>query len=155
MDTKSFINALDMNDLATEASALVAWDIGIAKSVDDVAQYMYRGGPWPPQAALKHRLKIHRSEDDHRPERKYWEYVKTEMAIFLCEDDKRYRELWRRLGSLEKKGTPTFLTVIAAYLGEKAGVQTALLVSFVAVCLYGAAKLGKEAFCRYLKDRDA
>ena len=155
MDAKSLIEVLDKNDLTTEASALVAWEIGAAKSVDEVAQFMCRGGPWPPQAALKAPRRIRLSEDDHRPERKYWEYVKTEMAIFLCEDDKRYRELWRRLGSLEKKSTTALVAVIAAYFGEKAGVQAVLLTGFVAVCLYGATKLGKEAFCRYLKDRDA
>ncbi len=155
MDTKTLIDALDSSDLTAEASALVAWDIGIANSVDDVAQFMCRGGPWPPQAALKPPRRIRLSEDDDRPERKYWEYVKEEMAVFLCEDDKRYRELWRRLGSLEKRSTTGLVAVIAAYLGEKVGVQAALLAGFVAVCLYGAAKLGKEAFCRYLKDRDA
>ena len=153
MDATALLNSLDINELTYEATPLIAWEIGAADSIDSVAKYMYRGGPYPPQAALKPPRRILLSEDDHRPEKQYWDYVKEEMSVFLCTSDTRYKELWNRIDALENKSTTTLVAMISAYLGEKFGVEATLLAGFVAVCLYGAIKVGKEALCRYLSEQ--
>ncbi len=77
------------------------------------------------------------------------------MYLFLCKDDKRYRELWKRIAALEKKSTGAIVGIVAAFLGQIIGAPATLLAGFVAVCIYGAAKLGKEAYCRYLSQNQA
>jgi hypothetical protein len=118
--------------------------------MDDVAQFMYRGGPLSPRAATRPP-----PTEDKRPEKKYWEFVKEEMGVFLCKDDKGYPELWKRITALEQKSTTVLVGVIAASLGQAIGAPPTLLAGFVAVCLYGFAKLGKETYCRYLNQREA
>jgi hypothetical protein len=81
--------------------------------------------------------------------------VKEEMGVFLCKDDKRYRELWKRIAAQEKKSTTALVGVIAAFLGQVVGAPATLLAGFVAVCLYAVAKLGKEAYCRYINQPEA
>jgi hypothetical protein len=71
------------------------------------------------------------------------------MRIFLCTDDARYEPLWKRITNLEKRNTSAVVGVIAAFLGQIVGAPATLLAGF-AVCLYGAAKLGKEAYCRHV-----
>lgn len=155
MDTSALLNCLDRNELTYEATSLITWEIGAANNIDSVAKFMYKGGPFPPQAALKPPRRILLSEEDQRPEKKYWEFVKEEMATFLCTSDERYKELWKRIDALENKSTTALVAIISAYIGEKLGVEAALLAGFVAVCLYGAIKIGKEALCRYLNEQNS
>jgi hypothetical protein len=150
MDTKSLLDAVNPDELTVEAPNLIAWKLGIVDNMDDVAQFMYRGGPFSPQASTRPP-----PAEDKRPEKKYWELVKEEMGVFLCKDDKRYRELWKRITALEQKSTTALVGVIAAFLGQVIGAPATLLAGFVAVCLYAVAKLGKEAYCRYLNQREA
>ena len=145
MDASELLACLDKDELTNEATSLIAWEIGAADNVDSVAKFMYWGGPYPPQAALRPPRHIRLSEDDHRPDKRYWSLVKEEMTIFLCASDKKYKELWRRIDALEKKNTTAIVALISAYLGEMFGVPATILAGFVAVCLYGAIKIGKEA----------
>jgi hypothetical protein len=145
MDSGSLISAIDPNELLVEAPNLIAWKIGAVSDMDGVAQFMYKGGPYSPQAAAKPR-----SGEDGRPEKSLWECVKHEMRIFLCTDEARYQPLWKRITDLENRNTSVVVGVIAAFLAQLVGAPATLLAGFVAVCLYGAAKLGKEAYCRYL-----
>lgn len=154
MNPEALIRGLNRHELIVESTPLVAWETGVAADMEDVAQFLYRGGPYPPQASVTP-PPLPRPEDDRRPEKKYWDYVKAEMAVLLCEDDARYRELWKRLGGLEKNSTTAVVGVIAAYFGERAGVPATLLGGFVAVVLYASVKVGKEALCRYLVARGA
>ncbi len=77
------------------------------------------------------------------------------MFSFLCEDSPKYKELWERLGKLEKKSSSAIVLVISGYIGEKAGMEGSILAGFVAVCLYGAAKVSKEALCQYMRNNNA
>jgi hypothetical protein len=144
---KSLIDAVNPDELTSKAPTLLAWEMGIANNMDDVARFMYRGG-WSIRAGPP-------PTQDRRPAKKYWQFVKEEMHVFLCKDDKRYRELWRRIAALEKKTTTALVGVIAAFLGQQIGAPATVLTGFVAVCLYAAAKLGKEAYCRYLSQHEA
>jgi hypothetical protein len=149
MNSTDLVAALNPADLTYEASALIAWEIGIVGDMDSVAQFMCKGGPWPPQASVKHPHRIQLSEDDPRPQKRYWEMVKEELTVFLCTNDKKYKELWSRIGALENKGTRAIVLIISGYLGEKFGLQASLLAGFVAVFFFGVIKIGKEAYCRY------
>jgi hypothetical protein len=127
VNAQELVESLDMQQLKVEVSALMAWEIGIVNDAEGVAQFMYRGGPFPPQASARGPR-----GEDLRPEKKYWEFVRDEMHIFLCTDDKRYRELWKRINALEKNAKTSLVTVIAAFLGQLIGAPATLLAGFVA-----------------------
>ena len=150
MDTKPLLDSFNPDELTVEAPNLIAWKLGLVDNMDDVAQFMYQGGPLSPQASTRPP-----GEQDRRPQKKYWELVKEEMSVFLCKDDKRYKELWKRIAALEKKSTTALVGVVAAFLGQVIGAPATLLAGFVAVCLFAIAKLGKEAFCRYVSQGEA
>jgi hypothetical protein len=144
MDSQALLESLNATDLTVEATALIAWDIGVVSTEDEVANFMYRGGGFPPQASTKPP-----PSEDRRPDRKYWEFVKAEMHVFLCTDDKKYRALWKQIGDLQKKSTTAIVGVVATFLGASVGAPATLLVGFVSVCFYAALKVGKEAYCGY------
>lgn len=148
MTSGELLECLNLTELTFEATALVAWEIGAVGSMDEVAQFMHRGGPWPPQASTKGPRHFKLSEDDPRPEKEYWAMVKEELTAFLCTNDKKYKELWSRINALESKGTSALVLVVSGYLGEKFGLQASLLAGFVAVFFYGILKIGKESYCR-------
>lgn len=148
MEPSELLAHLNASDLAVEATPLMAWEIGAVDDMESAAKFMYRGGPWPPQASARPPRHIKLSEDDPRPEKKYWLMVKEELTSFLCTNDKKYKELWSRISALEKKGTSAIVLVISGYLGERFGLHASLLAGFVAVFFYGVIKVGKEAYCR-------
>ncbi|NMM88609.1 hypothetical protein B2J88_30400 [Rhodococcus sp. SRB_17] len=148
VSTQSLLSEIDLSELTATAPPLIAWKLGLVHTEDEVAAFMYHGGPVSPQASTSGP-----HGEDRRPDKTYWDAVKTEMHLFLCTDDKRYRELWKRIAALEGKGTTALVGVIATFLGASLGVATTLIAGFVAVCLYGVAKLGKEAYCSYAHQR--
>lgn len=150
MDTHALIEQVNLAELMVDAPPLIAWKLGIVEDEDSVAQFMYYGGPASPRASAGGP-----SGEDRRPDKSYWQAVKKEMHLFLCTSDKRYTELWKRIDALENKGTTALVGVIATFLGASIGAPATLLAGFVAVCLYGAAKLGKEAYCRYTAEERA
>ena len=148
MDTSALLQSVNPNELTLEATALAAWAIGAVSTADEVASFMYQGGRFAPQASLRSPQSA-----DSRPHRKYWGFVKTKMRIFLCTDGKKYRALWKDISELQKKSTTAIVGVIAAFLGDWAGAPATLLAGFVAVCLYAAIKVGKEAYCEYTSNQ--
>ena len=146
MDAQSLIQDLNPILLTAEASALVLWEMGVTDDPEKIVQFMYQGGPVPPQMSAK---RTPPTGPDPRPDRKYWEYVKSEIRTFLCADDKKYKPLWKELESLGKQSTTVVVGVVATFLSQSLGVAATLLTGFVAVCLYTALKLGKEAYCKY------
>ena len=99
MNAEALLVALNKDQLVYEASPLVAWELGAAKTIDDVAEYMYKGGRYPPQASVKSPPVF---GPDRRPPKSYWDYVKREFHVFLCSPGQTYSELWNRLGKIEK-----------------------------------------------------
>lgn len=155
MDAQNLINIIDADQLTYEAKSLMAWEKGAVDNIDDVAQFMWQGGPYPAQASANRPRRIKLSEDDPRPKKKYWDFVKKEMFCFLCENSPKYKELWSRIGKLENKSTGAIVVVVSGYIDEKSGVEGSILAGFVAVCFYGAAKVSKEALCDYLRVNNA
>lgn len=145
MDSQSLLEIIDAEELVYEAPNLYAWKLGAVSDAEGVAQFMYRGGPSTPQASASRSPRT----EDPRPEQKYWEFVKQEMHIFLCTDDKRYRALWKQIEDMKKRSTTAIVGVIATFLSASVGVAATLLTGFVAVCLFAAVKVGKEAYCKY------
>lgn len=142
MNTQSLLAEIDSRELTYEAPPLFAWEKGIASTVEDVANSMYRGGLFSSQ------MSAHRTPpEDSRPEKKYWDYVKTEMRLFLCTDDKKYKSLWKQIDGMQKRSTTAVVGIIAAFLGSLLGAPATILAGFVAVCLYAVLKVGKEAYC--------
>jgi hypothetical protein len=152
MNAEALLAALSKDQLVYEASPLVAWELGGVETVDDVAEYMYKGGRYPPQASVKSPRVL---GPDRRPPKTYWDCVKSEFRVFLCSPDQRYSELWSRLGKIENQGTTAIVSVISAYMGNRLGIEAGVISGFVAVCLYGALKIGKEALCKYLSGSGA
>ncbi len=62
MDAKALIDSVDLDELMVEAPPLVAWKQGIVDNADDVAKFMYKGGPDIRAAAKR------RPAEDRRPE---------------------------------------------------------------------------------------
>jgi hypothetical protein len=155
MNANSLLNLIELRELTYEATSLFAWEIGVEDNIDDVAKYMWKGGAVHPQASARPPNRIRLSEDDPRPDKKYWTFVKLEMRELLCNENKKYDDLWRKIEELKTKSTRSIVGTIAGYIGAKFGVEAALLTGFVAVCLYGATKVSKEAFCEQLKENNA
>jgi len=150
MNIDNFIKEINTNELIEETHELIAWENGLAYNIDDLAKFIYQNGPLLPDNYSKKQRTLS-SRTDNRPEKKYWYFVKNEMIAFVCHDEKKYEKLWERINSIENKSTTAFVATISAYIGEKAGVDMAILSGFVAVCLYGLSKIGKEALCTYLQ----
>ncbi|WP_152033899.1 hypothetical protein [Paracidovorax avenae] len=144
MDTQTLLAEIDARELTYEAPPLFAWETGIASTDEEVASLMYRGGRFPPQMSTRRT-----PPEDTRPEKTYWDHVKNEMRLFLCTDEKKYKALWKQIEAIQKKSTTAIVGVIATFLGSSLGAPATILAGFVAVCLYAALKVGKEAYCGY------
>jgi hypothetical protein len=144
MNTQSLLAEIDAHELTYEAPPLFAWEMGIASTEEEVANLMYRGGRFPPQMSMRRT-----PPDDYRPEKTYWNQVKAEMRLFLCTDDKKYKALWKKIDSMQKRSTSAIVGIIAAFLGESLGAPSTIVAGFVALCLYAALRVGKEAYCTY------
>lgn len=143
MDSSTLLADLNAEELIIEAPPAIAWKRGIVDTADGVAQFMYKGGPYPTASADSKKF------EDRRPDKSYWQAVKVEMHHFLCTDDKRYKDLWKRIAELDKKSTSAIVALVSAYLGSVIGVAGTVIAGFVAVCFYAVLKIGKEAYCRY------
>lgn len=144
--------------LVRMAPALVYLEMGHVKTADEVAQFMVKGGAEVKTFALKkeywRRWVAHaaiKPPEDKRPPKKYWSLFKREFLLFLCTNDRKYSQLRRKLRSYGRKSETLVVSLIAAAIGSSMGVAAGVVAGFSAVCLYLLAKLGKEAFCAYLK----
>jgi hypothetical protein len=149
MNTASLLSAIDPDELSVFAPSLSGWKRGLFANEDQVAEFMVQGGATSPTASATGGP----AGQDPRPNRKYWDFVKQEMHVFLCKDDKRYKDLWKSIAALQKKSTTAIVGLIAAYLGGLISAPATLLAGFVAVCLYGMLKIGKEAYCQQAAQR--
>jgi len=147
MQSVTPFDSIQDSELIAQAPPLIAWKLGAVNSSEEVAAFMYRGGPKSPTASV-----AKPGAPDPRPDRKYWVYVKAEMRTFLCSDESRYKELWAKIHALKDKSGTAIVGLIATYLASTLGAAATLLTGFVAVCLYAFIKIGKEAYCRFSDD---
>jgi len=119
-----------------------------ALDAEEAAAFLYKGGPFPPQMALKPRRHVFEMRVDDRPPKKYWEQVKKEMYLLICTEDEKYIKLRKEIAKATKKSGASITAVVAATLGDLLGVEATLLTGFCAIALFGVAKIGKEAYCK-------
>lgn len=153
-----WITRLNPRKLVPIAPAIAYLEMGHVTTMDEVAQFMVKGGAEVKTFALKNdyggRFVAHaetRPPKDKRPPKKYWLLVKHEFHLFLCTNDRKYGKLRRKLRSYGKKSEAMVISLIAAAIGSSIGVMAGVIAGFCAVCLYGVVKMGKEAFCAYLQ----
>jgi hypothetical protein len=82
--------------------------------------------------------------------RGFWANIREQFILFLCTEDPRYAEertAFRRKG---REATPALLGMLtgAIIAGLGGGVLISTLAPFVALLLYTAAMMTKEAFCQ-------
>jgi ABC-type antimicrobial peptide transport system permease subunit len=81
------------------------------------------------------------------PPKEWWPRVKHEFHVFLCTDDAKYEDLREKLRESASVTSTTVLSAIAAAIGSTLGFEAGAIVGLVAVCIYAAIKIGKEAYC--------
>jgi hypothetical protein len=145
---------IDSYQLSLQALPLSVWELSndVNWKLEDLASQLWKGGPRISMSAKK---RIQLSGDDPRPPKSYWVYVRNEFHTMLCTDSQEYEELWVKLNKLTDKSAVSIVALTSAYIGAKLGLEGALISQFVAICIYGASKLGKNAFCNQVSDSNA
>lgn len=80
----------------------------------------------------------------------YWDTVKKEFHLFLCTDDSKYSDLRKSLQAKGSKSATVTISTISAALANYVGVVAGVVVPMIALCLYGALKIGLHAYCNLL-----
>lgn len=147
-----WLENIDFLSLMAEAPQTAMLDMGDAFSVDDVAALMVEGAPiafaaLPPKDKDKLIKGLHTRAKQDLPPKEWWPRVKEEFHIFLCTDAPKYEELRKKIQESASATTTTFVGIISAAIGSKLGFEAGSLTGLVALCIYAAAKLGKEAYC--------
>ncbi len=147
-----WIRQIEPMDLIVEAPQIQLLDFSDKFTIDDAAALMVQGAPQffatlkptEKEALLKGHFK--RSQEK-LPPKEWWPKVKYEFHVFLCTDDKKYRDLRKKLRESGNVTSTTILTMISAAIGSSLGFEAGFIVGLVAVCLYAVIKIGKEAYC--------
>ncbi len=139
-------------DLIAEAPQIQLLHFGDKFTIDDAAALMVQGAPQF-FASLKPKEKEelikghYKRSQENLPPKEWWPKVKYEFHVFLCTDDKKYKDLRKKLKESASVTSTTILSTIAAAIGNSLGFEAGAIVGLVAVCLYGVIKIGKEAYC--------
>jgi len=119
-------------------------------TVEDILPFMVRGGP-PPRvmSADKDIRKVREYLDnDPRPPMKYSEAVKEEINELICGSSEKYAELRNRIKFYIDAGEKGILTLIVAFISTNLGLEAGAVSGFCALFLFGAKKIGLNAYCK-------
>ena len=147
-----WIDKIEPLDLIAEAPQIQILDFDDCYSIDDAAALMVQGAPQF-FASLKTKEKeelvkgYYKRSHEELPPKEWWPKVKNEFHIFLCTDDNKYTDLRKKLKESGSVTSTTVLSAVAAAIGSSLGFELGAIVGLVAVCIYGAIKIGKEAYC--------
>lgn len=147
-----WIEQIDPMELIVEAPQIQLLDFDDNYTIDDAAALMVKGAPQF-FASLKSKEKdklikgYYKRSQEELPPKEWWPKVKDEFHIFFCTDDKKYDDLKIKLKESSGVTSTTVLSIIAAAIADSLGFEAGALVGLVAVCLYGAIRIGKEAYC--------
>lgn len=147
-----WIDKIEPLDLITEAPQIQILDFDDSYSIDDAAALMVQGAPQF-FASLKTKEKEelikgrYKRSYEELPPKEWWLKVKREFHVFLCTDDNKYADLRKKLKDSGNVTSTTVLSAIAAAISSSLGFELGSIVGLVAVCIYGAIKIGKEAYC--------
>lgn len=152
MSAELLIEGIDPEVLTGEATPLVLWEMANEHDIENIACYLWRNGPRPPMAGLQTKRRIQLSEDS-RPSKTYWQALKLEMHEFVCTENSSYDDLRNKLSALNDRSGYVIVATVSAYFGSQFGVHATYLSGLCAVLIYALAKLGKEAWCSYIRER--
>jgi hypothetical protein len=157
---KSWIQNLDYQELANSAIALHTLTPGDSLSgsrivtADTIADLMVHGGPISMAMAKNEKYEPILNRDN-RPPREWWEEVKREFNELLCLDTPKYENLRKELKEKSTFGTTVILGLIVAAVAKNLeSVSSGAVVSFIALCLATALKIGREAYCNIQTKND-
>ncbi|MBE9153636.1 hypothetical protein [Cyanobium sp. LEGE 06113] len=146
--TAMWLKQLDVSDLIAEAPPLAMAELSGSFDIETAASYLWKDGPFPPQGAPKPKGKemLHYISDD-RPPKHFWEHIKHEVFLLVCTKDRKYARLRKSLDAAAENGKVPMTGLIAATIGDKLGVEAAVISGLCAVALYAVLKVDKEAYC--------
>ncbi len=146
------LEKIDKQDLIAYAPGLSILDLNpdSAFDLEAVADSMVRGGPVYYNTAGT----PHKGTADLRPPKKYWAQVKAEFYLFLCTDDPKYDELRSKLKVSSDETGKVALATLAGYFGSVLGAESGVIIGLLSVCIFGSIKLGREAYCAVLRERN-
>ncbi|QCU90663.1 hypothetical protein [Thiomicrorhabdus sediminis] len=149
-----WLKHINVDELQYIASPLSLLNSGNEKDTEQAASFLYAEGPQPPMASvrrqLSHKSSLHSKKEKRLP-KKYWEAVKQEIAILICTNDPKYRELRKALNSAKEKGTNALVALIASTIAIEFGLTAGAIAGFCAIALNSVLKIGKEAYCSLRK----
>lgn len=148
----NWLSNVDFPSLMTQAPQTAMLDFGDRFTLDDVASLMVEGAPkvfaaLPPKDKERLLKGYHTRAKETLPPKEWWPRVKEEFRIFLCTEDPKYEKLRKQLNDSASATTTTFVGLISAAIGSSLGFEAGSIIGLVAVCIYAAAKFGKEAYC--------
>ncbi|MBF6058005.1 hypothetical protein [Thiomicrorhabdus heinhorstiae] len=145
-----WLDGINADELEYFASPLTLLNSGSEEDTEQAASFLYREGPSHPRASMKRTLSYKSADPSREPKRlpkKYWEAVKQEIAILICTDHKKYRELKKSLNAAKNKGTNALVAIVAAGIASQFGIAAGAIAGFCAIAINSVIKIGKEAYC--------
>ena len=79
---------------------------------------------------------------------KYSEAVKEEINELICGSSEKYAELRNRIKFYIDAGEKGILTLIVAFISTNLGLEAGAVSGFCALFLFGAKKIGLNAYCK-------
>lgn len=103
----------------------------------------------------RHLLEIRLTkEDTFSPAQDYWRALVREIRILICTDDQRYNDLRPNLVKIfNNRGARPYLLALATGIATTLGMDAATILPFVSLVLYGATKVGLNAWCAATDDQ--
>jgi hypothetical protein len=81
-----------------------------------------------------------------------WSEVKSEFAVFLCQDEERYSDLQSEGKALGDMNEKLLISWFSSQMGSYLGTASGILAPLVTWLLISAATIGKNALCSDLLD---
>jgi hypothetical protein len=81
-----------------------------------------------------------------------WSEVKSEFAVFLCQDEERYSDLQSEGKALGDMNEKLLISGLSGGMGSYIGAASGILAPLVTWLLICAATIGKNALCNDLLD---
>ena len=128
-----WFDLLTLEELLAAAPSLRLIEEDGQVSPEEVASYLYKGGPHLPYSDTHtaNEKDSHQASVDKRPHRKYWKYVKQEIYLLICTSDKRYDALRSRLNLPAEASKIPRLGTVAASIGDRLDIQGEVIRGFV------------------------
>ena len=148
----NWIAQIEPADLLANNPQIQILDFGDEFTIDDAAALMVQGASQIFNSLKKDQKErlvkgYYTRSSQELPPKKWWPFVKQEFHIFFCTDDEKYNELRTKLKESGNATATTIVGIIAAAIGDILGFEAGALVGLIALCIYCAIKIGKEAYC--------